>query len=417
MRILFVTNLYPPHTIGGYEMLCEEVAVQLATRGHSVHVLSSDYGTNRHDAQLSGIERALRMESDVYYYRPQQVLRYGADRAHNLRVVRECIARVRPDVVFVWGMWNLSKTVAAELERLVGKRVVYYLANAWPIEPSAHRAYWEAADGSSLGNLFRRTCRAPLRILLRSEWRLPDLRFEHALCCSAATRDQIRAEGVRLGNARVIYEGIDLQPFLEQARTRQPDDNGKGLHLVFVGALVHHKGTHTAIEALAQLVREPLPCEVTLTILGKGHPDYVAQLHGLVVRHGLEDWVTFRSPIPRSDLPGFLGDFDVLLLPSIWEEPLARIMQDGLAAGLVLAATRTGGTNEVLVDGENGLGFAADDPDDLARQIRRLAEDPTLRSRLRAGGVRTATEKFDLVRMVDEIERYLAAVATDQVTP
>lgn len=254
-----------------------------------------------------------------------------------------------------------------------------------------------------------------MRGLLKSEWRLPDLRFAHTPCCSAATRAQIQAEGVRLGDAPVIYEGIDLQPFIQQANARQPDTAGERLDLVFVGTLVHHKGTHTAIEALAKLGQEPLPCEVTLTILGKGHPDYTAHLHELVRRHGLESRVTFRVPIPRHELPDFLGGFDVLLLPSIWEEPLARIMQDGLAAGLVLVATRTGGTKEILVDGENGLGFAADDPADLARQIRRLADDPALRSRLRAEGVRSAVEKFDLERMVDEIEHYLVGVVADTV--
>ena len=417
MKLLFVSNLYPPHSIGGYEMLCEEVAIQLAARGHEIHVLSSDYTTNQHAAQDSRIERSLRLESNIYYYGPQQVLRYRTDRAHNLRVVRKTIARVKPEIVFVWGMWNLSKTVAAELERLAGERVVYYFANAWPIEISAHRAYWESSDGKPLGRLFKRAFRRPVRGLLESEWRLPDLRFAHTPCCSAATRAQIQAEGVRLGDAPVIYEGIDLRPFIQQARARQPDTAGERLDLVFVGTLVHHKGTHTAIEALAQLGQEPLPCEVTLTILGKGHPDYTAHLHELVRRHGLESRVTFRAPIPRHELPDFLGGFDVLLLPSIWEEPLARIMQDGLAAGLVLVATRTGGTKEILVDGENGLGFATDDPADLARQIRRLADDPAFRGRLRAEGVRTAVEKFDLERMVDEIEHYLVGVVADTVPP
>ena len=110
----------------------------------------------------------------------------------------------------------------------------------------------------------------------------------------------------------------------------------------------------------------------------------------------------------------FSANIDVLLMPSIWEEPLARIMQDALAAGLVFVATRTGGTKEILIDDVNGLGFATDDPDDLARQIRRLIDAPALRSQLRIAGVQTAKEKFDLARMVDEIEAYLVAVSERQ---
>lgn len=411
MKILVVSNLFPPYIIGGYEMLCEEVSAQLVTRGHEIHVLTSDYGMNKHKVQEASVDRSLHLESDIYHYRPHQVLYYLVDKPHNLRVVRKTLARVKPDLIFVWGMWNLSKTVAAELERVAGDKVVYYFANAWPVEPSAHCAYWEADEGGILGNSFKRICRVPLRRLLRSEWHLPNLRFEHCLCCSAATRDQILAGGVCLENAPVIYEGIDLNPFLEQANQRPPDDNSTGLRLVFVGTLVQHKGPHTAIEALARLVGEHLPCDVTLTILGAGHPDYVTRLHDLVVKYDLDSKVFFHSPIPRSELPGFLGGFDVLLMPSIWEEPLARIMQDALASGLVLVATRTGGTKEILVDDENGLGFEKDNPEDLARQIRRLVQDPALRTKLRIGGVQTAREKFDLVRMVDEIEHYLETMA------
>ena len=44
MRILFVSNLFPPFGRGGYEQWCEEVAHALAARGHSMAVLTSNAG-------------------------------------------------------------------------------------------------------------------------------------------------------------------------------------------------------------------------------------------------------------------------------------------------------------------------------------------------------------------------------------
>ena len=44
MRVLFVSNLYPPNVVGGYERLCFEVASAFASRGHEVHVLASGHG-------------------------------------------------------------------------------------------------------------------------------------------------------------------------------------------------------------------------------------------------------------------------------------------------------------------------------------------------------------------------------------
>ena len=44
MRILVISNLYPPHALGGYEQRCRETVESLRQRGHSVQVLCSSYG-------------------------------------------------------------------------------------------------------------------------------------------------------------------------------------------------------------------------------------------------------------------------------------------------------------------------------------------------------------------------------------
>ena len=148
-----------------------------------------------------------------------------------------------------------------------------------------------------------------------------------------------------------------------------------------------------------------------LTILGKGHEQYAERLRSLVSQYQLSDFVTFRSPIQRSELPAFLGKFDALLLPSIWAEPLARIMQEGLACGMVVIGSANGGTaEETIVHGENGLLFQAGDAVDLAKQIKYLLAYPHMQRALADGGVRAAKERFDIDPMVSEIEKYLEKV-------
>jgi len=105
-----------------------------------------------------------------------------------------------------------------------------------------------------------------------------------------------------------------------------------------------------------------------------------------------------------------MRQFDVLVLPSIYDEPLARIVQEAMATGLVVVGTLTGGTKEILVDGVNGLAFPPGDASALAVQIARLADDPGLRLALARNGRRTVEEKFSLTRMVDEIEGYMKAI-------
>lgn len=415
MRILFLSNMYPPYVIGGYEALCQEIVEGLVERGHEAVVLTSDFGVGR--PSLDGnVHRVLVLESDLQFYRVGQALAYPRLRQRNLGELRRLISSMQPDVVFVWGMWNLSRSLASEAEKLMGSRVVYYLANPWPIEPNMHQAYWDAPAVSSVGKLIKPMVRVPFRTLLREEWHPVQLRFEHAPCCSAAQRDELVAAGVSLQSAPVIYEGIDLAPYLEQAESRTFGEHSEGLSLLYVGILAPHKGVHTAIEALAHLT--PMDREgVSLTIVGRGHPQYEARLRSLVEQDRLTDVVAFHAPIARSELPAFLGRYDVLVLPSVWSEPLARIMQEGLAAGMVVAGSATGGTKETIVDGENGLLFEAEDAAGLASIVLRLKRDRSLCARLSKQGSATAVDLFNIKVMVGELEHYLQAVVSGEQWP
>jgi glycosyltransferase involved in cell wall biosynthesis len=78
-----------------------------------------------------------------------------------------------------------------------------------------------------------------------------------------------------------------------------------------------------------------------------------------------------------------------------------------MAAGLVVVGTTTGGTGEILRNGETGLTFAPEDADGLAEQVTRLLIDPDLRCRLAQAGRHTVLENFTLDKMVNEIEAYL----------
>ncbi len=408
MKILFLSNFYPPYVIGGYEALCQEVVEGLKARGHEAVVLTSTYGIDREVIE-GNIHRLLTLESDLQFYKMREAWTYPQRNRRNLQHLRRLIAEEKPDMVFIWGMWNLSKRLAQEAERLVGSRVVYYLANPWPIEANMHQKFWDSPATSFAKTVAKKTLRIPARLLLHDEWKKVPLKFEHAPCCSAAQRDQLLAAGVPLKDAPVIYEGVNLEPYLAQARARTYAKANGTLSLLFVGILAEHKGVHTTIEALNCLSTEERK-RVHLTVLGKGHPQYEKHLRSLVAQYRLSDSVAFHAPIPREQLPEFLGKYDVLLLPSIWAEPLARIMQEGLASGMVVVGSATGGTAETLVHGENGLLFRAGDATDLAAQIRRLIHEPSLRSMLAQAGRKIAEERFDIHKMVDSLETYLMKV-------
>ena len=252
--------------------------------------------------------------------------------------------------------------------------------------------------------------KAPKRVLSKAAMsmlakeRQPDIKLERVICVSARVRDLLVQAGLTIQHARIIHGGTDIKRFLDVPKR---DHFSGGLKLLYAGQLVHHKGVHTAIEAMARLVHQRKLNQISLTLVGSGHPDYEAFLHDLVEKERLQEFVTFRGPVPKDEMPAVLQQFGVLIFPSVYEEPLARITQEAMASGAVVVGTTTGGTKEILRNGETGLTFAPEDVDGLTNQVTRLFLDPGLRCRLAQAGRQSVLENFTLDKMVQETEAYL----------
>lgn len=411
MRILFLSNFFPPARPGGYTQWCHEVAQRLLERGHTVGVLTSRYEMDKAPAHEQNVHRLLYLEGDLEYYQPVQFfIQWKKQHRENLNYLEQTIRDFAPDLIFVWGMWALSKAVPALAEKLLPGRVVYYVSDYWPSAVDMHTTYWQSPPQRQ-SMLVPKAILGKLAMSIVEKDGRPRLKFEHVICVSARVRDLLVAAGLPVEHARIIHGGTDIERFKDVHKRDYPNGN---LKLVYAGQMVRHKGVHTAIEALSKLVNDRKLSQISLTLVGSGHPDYEAFLRDLVKKEHLEDFVHFHEPVSKEKMPAILQQFDVLIFPSIYEEPLARVTQEAMASGLAVVGTTTGGTKEILKDGETGLTFAPEDADALADQITRLIMDPDLCCRLADAGRETVLENFTLDKMVNDIESYLMECYTGQ---
>src|ERR1700677_1602968 len=106
-RILTLTNWYPPHHFGGYEVLCDDVMSRLAARGHDVEILCSNEvvaGTETGPPAKFPVHRLLQMYwRDGLPWTPPIQSRLQIERDNN-EVLRRTISDFKPDVVSVWHM-------------------------------------------------------------------------------------------------------------------------------------------------------------------------------------------------------------------------------------------------------------------------------------------------------------------------
>lgn len=414
MRLLFLTNLYPPHAAGGYEQWCQEVAVEFRQRGHSVAVLTSRAAAPGGSEGGIDVRRLLNLEVEGGL--ASTTVRLLRDRGRlereNLEHLERVVQEFEPDVALLWGMWNVPRSVPARLEDLRPGKTAYYLCDYWLTLPSAYIQQLENPSSRVITRMAKQAIAGFLLRHLRQEER-GRLRLDHPICVSQAVRDLLAHDGVQMDHAKVIQGGIQIDDFAPRALARW-DVNEGSLRLVYAGRMTEEKGVHTAVRAMAQVAsREGRP--VFLDLVGTGAAPYLAMLNELIGRNRLRDRVRFRPRIPREQMPELLAEYDALLFPSEWPEPFGRAIMEAMAVGLVVIGTTTGGTSDVLVENETGLTYPSGDAAALARQIERLRDDRQLGQRLARRARRTVEERFTFKRMVDEIEADLETLLRARV--
>lgn len=155
--------------------------------------------------------------------------------------------------------------------------------------------------------------------------------------------------------------------------SRQAKSQNGPLTIGVVSRLEGIKGMDLVVPAFA-LVKGCHP-EMQLLIVGDGslRKSMEEQAH----KAGLEETVEFAGRQPQEKLSSYYDRIDILLMPSR-SEGFGLTAIEGMARGCVVVAARTGGLPEVVRDGEVGLLHEPEQVEDLAAQINKLIEQPTL---------------------------------------
>lgn len=413
MRVLAITNFYPPVGIGGFEQWCQEVTQGLRNRGNDFFVLTSTYRCDDlQEPDPPWVRRKLHMEMELTSFR--NAFHFFVNRKQreqeNLTFLREGIETYKPDIILVWGMWNMSRSLLILAEELMPGRVAYYMGDYWPILPSQFEDYWNAPPRNFITFLPKLLLK-PIAQKILSREELPNLCLERVLFASRFLQDEFERKGIIPQNAEVVYGAIDTKPYLAE-NISLPKRNK--VSLLYIGRLTREKGVHTAIEAVGALIWDYGFKNLQLTVVGDGDPEYVAALHKLVESRKITSYVTFLPAQPKESIPAFYQQSDIFLFTSIWPEPFGRVIVEAMVSGLAVIGTAVGGAAEILIEDENALVFTPDDPDSLSRQLKRLIESPSLQQKLRKTGREFARSRFHIQRMTDEIEEYLQRLMYDR---
>jgi glycosyltransferase involved in cell wall biosynthesis len=394
MRILGLTNSYPPLVTGGYGEICADVMSGLARRGHEVTMLTCgerfDPDAATSSDRIEGV--TVRRELDYVLAPWRRPLAGMRAVTHDAPIVEAALSD-GVDAVLAWHCRGIVKT-SLRMFHEAGVPVLYQLHDRWVLyeRPGSLLVPWARLDRLGAGSpreLIGRLA-AP-----RFELRAPPIERDGIVCfVSEWLAEEHNRRGWRPRRQEIVRCGVDVEAFARTAKPAQPPRR-----LLFAGRVEPRKGLDVAVRALAAVDRD-----LTLTVAGPlDDPDYRDRVRALAIELDVADRIDWVGELPRRRVRDLLHDHDVLVFPSIGVEAYALGLLEALAAGVLVVTSAPGGPREYLRHEDNALLFEPGDVAGLTTALARVGDDPGLAARLLDGARRTARE-ISLDAVVEQVE-------------
>jgi glycosyltransferase involved in cell wall biosynthesis len=415
MKILIPTDAFPP-VCGGSGWSTYELARGLRARGHEISIVTPAPG------RISGVTETA--------YDGFRVREFGAP-APNVPYLRNyyksekltksltdyllTLLRSDPhDIVHAQHVMTTLAGIAAA--KAAGVPAVATVRDYWPV------CYWSdllhTRDGLDLcpactpGNM--RVCIQPRAGAL---WPLalpmiPYMRAnldakraglasaEAVIAVSTRIAADLRARAPELAGTRieVIPNPVNIAALVEagsgklEAGNRKPEA-GSTPYALYLGKLAPNKGTQYLVDVVTKA-----DLDWTLIVAGDGPDRAAVEQHARASGRAIE----FRGWVDKQESARLLAGASMLIFPSRGPESLSRVLIEAGALGVPIAAMDTGGTREIVEPDVTGL--LSRTPEELARDVRRLRDDPALRRRLADTARRKVEREFDADVVVRRVE-------------
>lgn len=416
MKILVLTNLYPPYSVSEYEVRCATVTDQLREKGHQVRVLTSNHGLPQKSAsqtsadltinperQEKNISRALRLHG--HFGHPWLgISKLKHLELYNNEALQDTLHRFKPEIVHVWNMAGLSKSLLLTLQKS-GIPVVYDVADYWiarSLKWDVWLRWWNRRDISRI-NKVRRWFAQTFGNRKRIQNLAPTNPIEHIqfrriyFSCKRLKQATLEA-GYPVSHAEIIYCPVNTTVF-----TGLPKSHNQPLHkLLFVGNLSEDNGIMTVLRTMYELIDK---FSGTLTVCGDGDLHYVERLKQFVTEERLP--VVFTNLKNSTEMAEVYRNHDALLFTPEYDTPDFTIPLEGMACGLPVICSTRGGAAELISNDETGLNYHYGDAAALAQQILKLASNGEFRYKIASKGQKRILDRYSEPNIVSQIEAYL----------
>lgn len=393
MKIALVNTFYYPDVVGGAEVVVQEQAAALSSRGYDVFVVCLGKTESVRQEVVSGIKVYRIPYSNRYWIHDRfsrsavdKVLwhlkdRYNRDIAGYLSGIVE---EEKPQLAICHNLSGLSVSVWDVLGR-AGVKVMQYV----------HDQYLVCLKSISFNGVAY--CEHPC--LECSLTKSLARRKSSGVDALVAVSDYLAQRMISLGYfkdvpCRVIHNARNLPEQLNARRAH------KEMTFGYIGAVSRAKGVHVLLEAYRDS-----GIDARLLIAGSCEDrEYEAELKSLCGDSGR---VEFLGRVDSSD---FYPKIDCLVVPSLCPDSFPTVAFESCASGVPVVASDIGGVPEIVKEGVNGILFNPGDTAQLAGILGRLAADPSILEHLSVQCRDSVAEMTDTERMYDNLIDFISVI-------
>lgn len=358
MRIAIYSDWWKPDLVGGAEQSAYTMALALQRRyvAHRFQIFTYSSGFRR--SETLDCKLIVRTVGNLCIRRRYHVsrvikafekIRIQVDPI-SPRLLARAILKSQPDVLIIHNM----DRVGTKLVRIVARSGVPII-----------RVFHDLGDSCINRKRFKRdspckkTC-LPCRPKSFQHISVFSM-YEASVTCSSYTKRKLKSLGFSGSEMLVGYPEI-----VQQAERIHAKNLGNPYSIGFVGRLVPEKGIETLIHAVS-IVREKFELNVKLVIAGTGSDAYLSKIKKL--SDNVEVATVFTGYL-ENPYDYLRNKIDLIVVPSLWEEPLGRVPLEAGSYGIPSLVSDIGGlveARELLSDGVSF--FKPGDPEDLAQKI------------------------------------------------
>ncbi len=382
MKILIVSDDFPPKSFGGAGIVASNLANSLKDRGHSVSVFTAN--ENYHISE--------RWRSYLGLYNPKAIKDF-----------KKILIDFKPDIVHFHNIHSHISYYTIVLAKKSGAKVFVTLHDAMSVYYG--KVPVKNGDTKYKVTLFEMFKVFGLRvnifrnIVIRYIFSYADKIFT----VSDSLREFLSINGIK--NTITIHNGIDVDDFKIYPDIVREYRNNLGLKdtdkvLLFGGRLSNMKGAKLTIDSYIKVLNKVH--DVKLMIVGNV-PKHDSDLIKYAKDKNVFDKIIFTGWIDHENMATIYHLSDIVLVPSIYLDPFPNINLEAMACGKPIVGTIYGGTKEVVRHGVNGLLIDPFDIEIYSKTVTTMLNDKELQSDMGKKGKDIVEKEFSIDKQIDEI--------------